>query len=389
MRTFSRHMGRHVRPPEDDMSDFIPVSEPDIGEAEREAVLRCLEAGWISSEGPFVREFEEAVASWVGRRFGVAVSSGTAALDIAVAALDIGPGDEVIVPTFTIMSCVHQVVRSGAKPVFVDCDPDTWNARVEDIAAVISPRTRAIVIPHIYGLTTDVEALERLARENAIHLIEDAAEALGQEWHGRRCGSFGVVSTLSFYPNKLITTGEGGMVLTDDEDLAKRLRRLRNLAFAEGPRFRHDELGWNYRMGSLQAAIGSAQLASAEDRLARKRSIGLRYQELLGNIESLQLPVDNWQGQENVYWVFGFVIDRSAGMNAQSFGEALRAQGVDSRPFFFPLHQQVALRDSADSGRSFPNAERIAEQGLYVPSGANLVDADLVRVADAIRAVLS
>lgn len=371
------------------MSDFIPVSEPDIGEPERRALLRCLEAGWISSEGPFVREFEEAVASWVGRRFGVAVSSGTAAVDIAVAALDIGPGDEVIIPTFTIISCVQQVVRSGAKPVFVDCDPDTWNARVEDIAASISPRTRAIVIPHIYGLTTDIDALERLAQEKGIHLIEDAAEALGQEWHGRRCGSFGILSTLSFYPNKLITTGEGGMVLTDDEGLAKRLRRLRNLAFADGPRFRHDELGWNYRMGSLQAAIGIAQLASAEDRLMRKRSIGLRYQELLGDIESLQLPVDNWRGQENVYWVFGFIIDSDLRLNAQSFGDALRTRGVDSRPFFFPLHKQVALQGFCNQDATFQNAERIAERGLYVPSGANLVESDLVRVADAVRAVLS
>lgn len=371
------------------MSDLLPVSEPDIGEAERQAVLRCLEAGWISSEGPFVREFEESVASWVGRRFGVAVSSGTAAIDIAVAGLDIGPGDEVIIPTFTIISCVQQVVRSGARPIFVDCDPDTWNARVEDIAASISPRTRAIIIPHIYGLTTDVEALEHLAREQGVHLIEDAAEALGQEWRGRRCGSFGIVSTLSFYPNKLITTGEGGMILTDDEDLAKRFRRLRNLAFAEGPRFRHDELGWNYRLGSLQAAIGSAQLASAEDRLVRKRSIGLRYQELLGDIASLQLPVDNWRGQENIYWVFGFLINRSAGLNALAFGKALRTRGVDSRPFFFPLHQQIALKEFSDLGRSFPNAERIAEFGLYVPSGPNLADADLVRVAQAVRAVVS
>ncbi len=371
------------------MSAFIPVSEPDIGDLERQAVLGCLEAGWISSEGPFVREFEEAVASWVGRRFGVAVSSGTAAVDIAVAALDIGPGDEVIIPTFTIISCVQQVVRSGAKPVFVDCDPDTWNARVEDIAASISQRTRAIIIPHIYGLTTDVEALERLSREKGVHLIEDAAEALGQEWRGRRCGSFGTVSTLSFYPNKLITTGEGGMVLTDDEALAKRLRRLRNLAFADGPRFRHDELGWNYRMGSLQAAIGSAQLVSAESRLMRKRSIGLRYQELLADIEDLQLPVDNWRGQENIYWVFGFLIKPDAGMNAHSFGAALRAHGVDSRPFFFPLHRQVALRTFTDPNRSFPISERIAELGVYVPSGANLADSDLVRVADVVRAVLS
>jgi perosamine synthetase len=178
------------------------------------------------------------------------------------------------------------------------------------------------------------------------------------------------------------------MVLTDDEELVQRLRRLRNLAFAEGPRFRHDELGWNYRMGSLQAAMGSAQLASAESRMMRKRSIGLRYRELLADIDHLQLPVDNWRGQENVYWVFGFLVDRDAGVNAQSLGEALRTHGVDSRPFFFPLHQQVALKRIVDPDCRFPNAERIAELGLYVPSGANLLDSDLVRVADAVRAVL-
>jgi perosamine synthetase len=292
---------------------FIPVSEPSLGEAERDAVARCIESGWISSEGPEVERFEQEMAAFAGRRHGIAVSSGTAALDVAVAALDIGPGDEVILPSFTIISCVLQVVRCGATPVFIDADPATWNIDVSRVAERITPQTRAMIIPHIYGLPADLAPLIELAEAHGIDLIEDAAEAHGLEYQGRPCGSFGTLSTFSFYPNKLITTGEGGMIVTDDAALAKRCRSLRNLAFAPGRRFVHHELGWNYRMTNLQAALGLVQLSRADELLLRKREIGVAYTTLLGGMGGIQLPLPAAHGSDNVYWVFGLVLDDELG----------------------------------------------------------------------------
>jgi perosamine synthetase len=361
---------------------FIPVSEPSLGALEREALIRCIDSGWISSEGPEVVRFEEEMAAYTGRRHGIAVSSGTAALDVAVAALDIGPGDEVIVPTFTIISCVLQVVRSGATPVFVDVDPLTWNVDVAAVAERITSRTRAMIIPHIYGLPADIEPLVALAELHGLEIIEDAAEAHGLRYRGRPCGSFGALSTFSFYPNKLITTGEGGMIVTDDDDLADRCRRLRNLAFRPGRRFVHDELGWNYRMTNLQAALGLAQLSQVDELLRLKQAIGLRYLELLADARVLQLPLRSSSGSENVFWVFGVVIDEATGHDAETMMERLAIAGIGSRPFFFPLHLQPVLRSLGFGLRDeLPTAERIARQGLYIPSSARLTESQVERVA--------
>lgn len=257
------------------MSDFIPVNEPVIGEREKELVLECLNTGWISSEGPFVSQFEEAFSRRVGRKHGVACSNGTAALDLAVAALRLSPGDEVILPTFTIISCAAAIVRAGATPVVVDADPDTWNMVPEQVAAAITPRTAAIMVVHIYGLPVDMDPILELADRHQLAVIEDAAELIGGTYKSRPCGSFGHISTFSFYPNKHITTGEGGMVVTDDPDLAARCRSLRNLCFQPKQRFIHEELGWNYRMTNLQAALGLGQLERLDSALERKREIGM------------------------------------------------------------------------------------------------------------------
>jgi perosamine synthetase len=373
------------------MSDrrFIPVSEPSLGEAERDALARCIESGWISSEGPEVERFEQEMASFAGRRHGIAVSSGTAALDIAVAALDIGPGDEVIVPTFTIISCVLQVVRSGATPVFIDADPETWNIDVPSVAERITPRTRAMIIPHIYGLPADMAPLIELAEAHGIHIIEDAAEAHGLEYQGRPCGSFGTLSTFSFYPNKLITTGEGGMIVTDDHALAERCRSLRNLAFAPGRRFVHHELGWNYRMTNLQAALGLAQLQRAPELLRRRRAIGRRYLELLSDVEELQLPLMFSHGSESVFWVFGVVADETVAPAAEAIMNHLLDAGIGTRPFFYPLHQQPILRAHGFGlADELPVAERIAQQGFYIPLSASMPEGDVMRVAEALRAAV-
>lgn len=364
----------------------IPVSEPALGAVEREALQRCIDDGWISSEGPQVAAFEQHIAGLVGRRHAIAVSSGTAALDISVELAGVGPGDEVILPSFTIISCVTQVVRSGATPVFVDSDPDTWNADIAQLLDRIGPRTRAIVLPHLYGLPAQIGPVEEAAAEQGIVLIEDAAEAHGQRFRGRPCGSFGALSMLSFYPNKLITTGEGGMVLTDDDDLAERARRLRNLGFRPERRFVHEELGWNYRMTNLQAALGVAQVGRWDDHLARKRAIGLRYRELLEDLAMIQLAPAEHDGAENLYWVVGLVVDESTGLDAITVMRRLADQQVGSRPFFYPLHRQPVLnRLGFGIDDRLPVAERLGEQGLYLPSGVTLSDDDIVRAAAVLR----
>jgi perosamine synthetase len=368
------------------MSDFIPVNEPVIGEREKELVLECLNTGWISSEGPFVSQFEEAFTRRVGRKHGVACCNGTAALDLAVAALCLGPGDEVILPTFTIISCAAAIVRAGATPVVVDADPDTWNMVPEQVAAAITSRTAAIMVVHIYGLPVDMDPILELAERHQLAIIEDAAELIGGTYKGRPCGSFGHISTFSFYPNKHITTGEGGMVVTDDPALAERCRSLRNLCFQPKQRFIHEELGWNYRMTNLQAALGLAQLERLGLILERKRSLGLVYMNAFSSIDHIQLPIDVTRYANNLFWVFG-IITRASGSSAADLMNALAKQEIGTRPFFYPIHlQPVFLGLGLFEGASLPISEWIAKRGFYLPSGLALTPSQQQHV---IRSVAS
>jgi len=367
---------------------MIPVNTPSLDGNERKYLLECIDTGWISSEGPFVSRFERLFAQRVARRHGIAVCNGTAAIDAAVEALRLGPGDEVIVPTFTIISCVSQLVRSGAKPVLVDCDPLTWNINVANIEASITERTKAIMVVHIYGLPADMDPVLDLARRYNLRVLEDAAEAHGQAYRGRPCGSFGDISTFSFYPNKHVTTGEGGMVLTDDQQLADDCRSLRNLCFQPGRRFVHERLGWNLRMTNLQAAIGLAQLEQLDVFLQRKRAMGARYTSALSGIPGLQLPVRQTDYADNHYWVYGMVVDEVHG-SAEQVMSRLAEKGIGTRPFFHPMHQQPVLRElGLFADESYPVAERIARQGFYVPSGLGLSDGEIDEVIDAVRGVL-
>lgn len=287
------------------MLDFIPVNEPLLDGNERRYLNECIDTGWISSEGPFVKRFEEAFATRVGRRHGIAVCNGSVALDAAVAALGLGAGDEVILPAFTIISCAAAIVRAGAVPVLVDSDPIAWNMDVTQIEARITPRTKAIMVVHIYGLPVDMDPVLALAEKHGLAIIEDAAEMHGQTYKGRPCGSFGEISTFSFYPNKHITTGEGGMIVTDDDVLAERCRGLRNLCFLPGKRFVHEELGWNFRMTNLQAALGVAQLERLDEFVARKRRMGALYSSLLADLDTVEKPPPQTDYAENIYWVYG------------------------------------------------------------------------------------
>ena len=372
------------------MDAFIPVNEPDLSGNEKKYLVECVETGWISSEGPYVTKFEEQMAARVGRKYGIAMCNGTAVLVAAVRALRLSRGDEVILPAFTIISCITAILESGLKPVLVDCEPRTYNADVSRIAAKITPRTRAIMVVHTYGLPVEMNRILELARKHNLRIIEDAAEMHGQTYHGQPCGSFGDISTFSFYANKHITTGEGGMVVTDDPALAERCRSLRNLCFQPTRRFVHEELGWNFRLTNLQAALGVAQLERLDQFVVKKRRMGALYNELLAGIKGLELPVPKTAAAENIYWVYAIVLSEEIPFDAVEMMERLKKLGVGTRPFFWGMHEQPMFqRQGLFRGETYPVTERIARRGFYLPSGLALTEAQQLRAADAVKKVLA
>jgi perosamine synthetase len=368
----------------------IPVNEPLLNGNEKKYLNQCIDTGWISSEGPFVQQLEQQLASRVGRQYGIAVSNGSVALEAAVTALGINQGCEVIIPTFTIISCAAAIVRAGAIPVLVDCDPDTWNLDVKQIEAKITSRTKAIMVVHIYGLPVDMEPVLEIAKQYNLKVIEDAAEMLGQTYNGRSCGSFGDISTFSFYPNKHITTGEGGMILTNDPELAQKCRELRNLCFQSQKRFVHEELGWNLRMSNLQAAVGVAQLERLDESVLRKRWMGKFYTDLLANIAGFQLPLVETEYAKNIYWVYGLVIKDNVNFDAEEAMQFLRTQNIGTRPFFWCMHEQPVFKKMGlFAGESYPVAEKIARRGFYLPSGLALTDEQIEQVVEAVKLLVS
>ena len=368
---------------------MIPVNQPLLLESDYAAVMEALRSGWISGAGPHIEAFETRWAAYCGRRHGVALANGTVALQVAVALLDLEPGDEVIMPTFTIISCALPVVLAGATPVLVDSDPRTWTMNVAQVRDKITPRTRAIMPVHIYGHPVDMDPLLELAERHGLQVIEDAAEAHGAEYRGRRIGSFGASSCFSFYANKLLTTGEGGMLLVDNDALAERARRLRNLGFQPGRRFLHAELGFNFRLTNMQAALGLAQVDRMDDIVARKRRIGQAYTDRLSEVSGLELQVQQpWA--RSVYWMFGVVVREETGIDATELARRLADRGVETRPFFLGMHEQPVLRERGlFAGETYPVAERIARQGLYLPSGLGLDEAGIDRVCEAVHEALA
>ncbi len=377
---------------------MIPVNEPLLGKREEELVLECLRSGWISSAGKFIEDFEQRWADYCGRRYGIAVSNGTAALQLALACIGLKPGDEVILPAFTIISCALAVIYNDGVPVLVDSDARTWCMDSERVKQKITRRTRAIMPVHIYGHPVDMDPILDLAKEHGLYVIEDAAEAHGAEYLSRRnssarawrrCGSFGDLSCFSFYANKLVSTGEGGMVLTDDPALAERARSLRNLCFHADRRFHHEALGFNFRLTNLQAALGVAQLERMDQIVARKRLIGQTYSRLLKGLNGLALPAEEpWA--KSVYWMYGVVLSGAAGVEASQLSRRLKERGVETRPFFLGMHQQpVFQRRGLFMEENYPVTERLARLGLYLPSGLALTDEQLIKVCHAVHEVLS
>jgi perosamine synthetase len=368
---------------------MIPVNTPLLDGNERKYLVDCIDTGWISSEGPYIQKFEDGFAKRVGRKYAVAVCNGSVAIDLSIAALNIGVGDEVILPSFTIISCAAAIVRAGAIPVVVDADPLTWNIDVSKIESKITPKTKAIMVVHIYGLPVDMIPVIQLSKKYGLMIIEDAAEMHGQKYRGKSCGSFGDLSTFSFYPNKHLTTGEGGMVLTDDVKLADRCRSLRNLCFQPQRRFVHEDLGWNFRMTNLQAAIGVAQLERLDEFVARKRRMGRLYSDLLGDIEGLQLPVSFTEYADNIYWVYGVVLGDDIPFNAQEAMRRLGEKKIGTRPFFYPMHlQPIFHKMGFFAGESYPVSERLADRGFYLPSGLALSESEIEIVSAAVKEII-
>lgn len=367
---------------------MIPVSEPSLEARDFELVEEVLRSGWISSAGKYLELFEERWSAYCGMPYGIAVSNGSVALDVAVRLLDLKPGDEVILPSFTIISPAQSIVREGGIPVLVDSAPRTWQMDAGQIESRITSRTKAILVVHIYGHPADMDPILELARRHGLVVIEDAAEVHGAEYRGRRCGGIGDISTFSFYANKLITTGEGGMVLVRTPSLADRARSLRNLCFQPQRRFLHDELGYNFRLTNLQAALGVAQIERFDRIVARKRGNAARYLQLLGDVKGLALPVEEpWA--KNIYWMFGLVLDDSVGMDAAGMAERLKEKGVETRPFFLGMHEQpVFQRMGLFRSDRHPVAERLARRGFYIPSGLTLTEEQIGEVAEAVRSVL-
>jgi perosamine synthetase len=370
-------------------SDFIPVNEPLLDGNEKKYLCECIDTGWISSEGPFVKEFEARFAIRAGRKHGIAVTSGTAALDAAVTAIGLSKDDEVIMPAFTIISCATAITRAGAKPVLVDTDPGTWNMDIGQIESKINSRTKAIMVVHTYGLPVDMDPVVEIADRYGLKIIEDAAEMHGQTYKGKPCGSFGDISTFSFYPNKHVTTGEGGMIVVNDDILAEKCRLLRNLCFQDGKRFVHEELGFNLRMTNLQAALGLAQLERLDEFAERKRRMGRLYNYLLNKTPGIELSPAVADYAESIYWIYGIVLTDDVGFDAVEAMRRLSVRGIGARPFFWPMHEQpVFQRIGLFIDEKYPVAERMARRGFYVPSGLALSEEQIHTVASAVKSIL-
>jgi perosamine synthetase len=368
------------------MTCRIPVSAPQLGTPEYENVLAALQAGEISgSAGTFIERLEREFAAYCGVNHAIAVSSGSTALHLAMVLAGIGPDDEVLVPAATNIATAAAVVQCGGIVVPIDCEPDTWCMDPALLEAAITPRTKVIVPVHLYGHPVDMAEVWLVAQRHNLLIIEDAAEAHGATYRGVKAGALGHLACFSFYANKVITTGEGGMLTTNSDAYAQRARLLRNLAFTE-PRFWHEELGFNYRMTNVQAAIGCGQLERIESIVEAKRDLARRYTERLSGIRGLRLPIErSWA--RNVYWMYALVVEPEFGTGRDELMAALVGVGIETRTMFCPMHLQPALLSRGAVRRvRCPVAEELWERGLYLPSTPSLTDQDLDRICDAIGA---
>lgn len=363
-------------------SGYLPVAAPSLEGNEKTYVLDCLESTWISSIGTYVESFESAFAKFCGAPHAISCCNGTAALHLALLALDVGPGQEVIVPTFTFVATANAVTYCRAQPVFVDCEPDTWNMDPALIEERISARTKGIIVVHLYGHPVDMDPVLAIARRRGLFVVEDAAEAHGAEYKGRRVGGMGDIGTFSFYGSKILTTGQGGMVVTKDESLARRVRQLRGQGQDFEQRYWFPVIGYNYRMTNIQAAIGLAQLEKVEWHIERRRENARWYRQFLGGHPMFALqPERPWA--RNAYWMNSVVLSAEFPLARDEAISELAKQGIETRPFFYPMHTLPIYRAHA-AGQAFPVADSVAARGMNLPSSANLTRDDIAYIAEAL-----
>ncbi|MFC1579343.1 DegT/DnrJ/EryC1/StrS family aminotransferase [Thermodesulfobacteriota bacterium] len=377
------------------MNDFIPVNEPLFPGNEKKYLMECIDTGWVSSEGPFVEKFEKGVADFIGVSHGIALCNGTAALETALYALDVKEGDEVIMPSFTIISCAIACIRLGAVPILVDIEPVTWTMDTAQIESRISKKTRVIMPVHIYGHPVHMDDIFRLKEKYDLLILEDFAEAHGAEYYSEhyggkwlKCGSMGDASATSFYANKILTTGEGGMVVTDGPEMADRARSYRNLCFSPENRFYHEEIGYNFRMTNLQAAVGVAQLERVDDLIAKKRHMGDYYRQRLSTIPGIRFQIEKpWA--KSVYWMYAVELDPDLGIDAFTLREQLRKKGIGTRPFFLGMHAQPVLQKKLGfKPNSCPRTDHAYHYGCYLPSGMNLTEKQVDKVCLALMEIM-
>lgn len=359
----------------------IPVYQPWLCGNEERYVLDCLRSGWISSKGQYIAAFEDRFAEFIGVRHALSVCNGTVALHVALAALGIGPGDEVIVPTFTYIAPVNAVVYCGATPVFVDADPDTWQLDPNDVYRRITPKTKAIIVVHLYGHPAEMNALTTLAQEHGLFIVEDCAEAFGATYQGKHVGTFGDIATFSFYGNKTITTGEGGMVTTNDDMLAERIRRLKGQGLAPYREYWHDIIGYNYRMTNIAAAIGLAQLENASLFLDRKRTIAQRYRHLLADTH-LVFQHESPEVQHS-WWMISVLAPTA--QERDHLRQALARHGIETRPTFYPVHTMPMYSHRYERHRV---AESLGLRGINLPSYPSLRDEQIEEICHVLRNAL-
>ena len=348
---------------------IINVSEPKLSNKTKEYVLDCIQTEWISSSGSYLETFEKKWAKYCNKKYAVSVTSGTAALIVALKSLNLKSGDEVIMPSFTIISCALAVIEAGGKPVLADCDLDTWCIQPNEIKKKISNRTKAILIVHMFGHPVNIDEIKKITKKKKIVIIEAAAESHGSKFKKEVVGSFGKISCFSFYVNKLITTGEGGMALTNDNSLYNKMKNLRNLAFNKTRRFSHNEIGYNYRMTNIQAAIGLSQLEKITEHIKIKRQNTFLYNKILTSYDlPISLPTEkDWA--KSTFWMYGIVL-KNKKMTAKTLARKLFENNIETRPLFLGMHEQPVFKKmKLFKNESFPNTEYISKYGLYLPSG--------------------
>ena len=371
--------------------NFIPVNKPLITREDLNYINKSISKGWVSSEGPEVKRFENNFSNFIGNKYSVAVSSGTAALEIAIKSLKLKKGDEVIIPNFTIISNAMAVLKEGLNIKLVDCNIKDWNMDIIEIEKKITKKTKAIIATHIYNFPLRVDILKKICRKNKIILIEDAAEVIGQKLNNKLCGSYGDISIFSFYANKQITTGEGGMITTNSKKLYEQSKSLRNLCFGKQDRFNHEDIGWNYRMTNLQASLGVSQLKRVRSIVRRRHRVGNEYFQKLKNNKNIYIPETIRSYAKNIYWVIAFVIiNKNLNIDAKKLMKRLIAYGIQTRPFFWPMHKQKVFKEKykINTSGNYKNSEYISKYGLYLPSSLDIKSNQIKFICDKVNSIL-